>query len=265
MTNELFLGIVQTKIGRFIIIDMFSKIQAEIEALLDGYGVKGSEMTAPPKSEMGDLAFACFALGKAAGRKPNEIATEIASELNTKLSASSIVMKAQAFGPYVNFFLRPELVAQNIIKEIKKQGKNFGFDPLKKKQSVMVEYSQPNTHKEFHVGHVRNVCIGSSVVNMFRLNGYKTISANYIGDIGAHVAKCLWYIKKFNPGVPQNNRGRWLGMMYTEASKLVEEKPELKAEVSAVQQKLESGDKESLAFWEETREWSMESFYKIYE
>ena len=244
---------------------MLKQIQVEIEALLAPYHIKAEGLTIPPKSEMGDLAFPCFALAKAAGKKPNEIAKEIVDELTKKLSATSIVKKAQDFGPYVNFFLRAEAITEVVLKGIKKKGKEFGFNTEKKKGQVMVEYSQPNTHKEFHIGHVRNVCIGSSVVNMFRLNGYKTISANYIGDIGAHVAKCLWYIKKFQPGVPQNNRGRWLGMMYTEASRLIEEKPELKTEVAEVQRKLESGEKEWVSLWEETKEWSMESFKKIYQ
>ena len=53
-----------------------------------------------------------------------------------------------------------------------------------------------NTHKEFHIGLTKRLHRFSDV-NIFKYNGYKTIGANYIGDIGAHVAKCLWYIETY--------------------------------------------------------------------
>ena len=83
----------------------------------------------------------------------------------------------------------------------------------------MVEYSQPNTHKEFHVGHLRNVCLGSALVKLFRYCGYQVTAANYFGDEGAHIAKCLWMMKKLgkNPG-PTDEKGAWLGEIYVAAA-----------------------------------------------
>lgn len=244
---------------------MLSQIYIEIKNLLQAVGVYDNvEFSVPPKPEMGDAAFLCFALAKAEGKKPNEIAISLAEKLSAKIVPGGLTKKVAAFGPYVNFFIDSSEVSKIILKSVDKKGERFGFDSEKKKEKVMVEYSQPNTHKEFHVGHLRNVCIGSSVVNLLRLNGYKTVSANYIGDIGSHVAKCLWYIKKNNFQPPETGRGKWLGTMYSEASALIEEKPDLKSEVAAIQQKLESGDKELLSVWKETKKWSMVGFEKIY-
>merc|ERR1712232_804048 len=61
---------------------------------------------------------------------------------------------------------------------------------------VMVEYSQPNTHKAFHVGHMRNVALGDCVIRLFTHCGYDVVAANYFGDEGAHVAKCCWLLQK---------------------------------------------------------------------
>ena len=63
-------------------------------------------------------------------------------------------------------------------------------------QTVMIEYSQPNTHKAFHVDHTRNVALGYCLWRLFEHIGYKAIPVNYFGDEGAHVAKCLWLLKK---------------------------------------------------------------------
>ena len=98
-------------------------------------------------------------------------------------------------------------------------------------QTVMVEYSQPNTHKEFHVGHMRNVALGDCLWRLYDFVGYKSIPVNYFGDEGTHVAKCLWLLKKNidkfglniddEKVVAPDKRGEFLGNMYTKANNLI--------------------------------------------
>ncbi|NIP74309.1 MAG: arginine--tRNA ligase, partial [Gammaproteobacteria bacterium] len=52
---------------------------------------------------------------------------------------------------------------------------------------------QPNTHKAFHVGHMRNVALGDALVRILEYNGHEVVAANYIGDVGTHIARCLWF------------------------------------------------------------------------
>ena len=67
----------------------------------------------------------------------------------------------------------------------------FGHgDPTGKR--IMVEYAQPNTHKDFHVGHLRNASIGQAIANLLEFEGNDVLKATYIGDVGAHVAKAVW-------------------------------------------------------------------------
>ena len=54
---------------------------------------------------------------------------------------------------------------------------------------VMIEFSQPNTHKVFHVGHVRNVCVGDTLQRVLRARGHDVVAANYYGDFGIDVAR----------------------------------------------------------------------------
>ncbi len=51
-----------------------------------------------------------------------------------------------------------------------------------KSRKVMIEYCQPNTHKDFHVGHVRNAALGDALVQMFRYQGDEVIAATFPGD-----------------------------------------------------------------------------------
>merc|ERR1712129_451115 len=91
---------------------------------------------------------------------------------------------------------------------------------------VMVEYSQPNTHKAFHVGHMRNVALGDCEIRVLEHCGYEVIAANYFGDEGAHVAKCCWLLQKeIDAGIVDldkveqtiANKGEWLGEKYTQS------------------------------------------------
>ncbi|RYZ48234.1 MAG: arginine--tRNA ligase [Proteobacteria bacterium] len=136
--------------------------------------------------------------------------------------------------------------------------------------NVMIEYSQPNTHKSFHVGHMRNVVLGDSLGRIYKACGYPVTMVNYIGDEGAHIAKCLWYILKNGHKAPAEHRGEWLGQMYAAATMAlddatVEEKPVFNAEVSQVLRDIESKKGDTYELWKSTREWSLDDFKEIYE
>ncbi|KKQ44204.1 MAG: Arginine-tRNA ligase [Candidatus Moranbacteria bacterium GW2011_GWC2_37_8] len=167
---------------------------------------------------------------------------------------------------YINFYLSNKYL-QNVVGKILAEKELFG-NLSKNKEKVIVEYSQPNTHKEFHIGHLRNVFIGNSLVNILRKGGYGVTSANYIGDTGTHIAKCLWGISKFHSeeNLDQiNNKAEFLGKSYAEAVKAISENPDFENEFKLLQKKFESGDEVLVSLWEKTKQWSLDEFEKIYE
>ena len=221
------------------------------------------EIEAPPSPEMGDLAVPCFYFTKVNRISPNQNAADFKEKIHPK----GIIKKVENAGPYLNFYLNSRFLSKQVLKEIAKKGNQYGACklPKEKRETIMLEYSQPNTHKEFHVGHLRNAILGSALVNLYRSQGYKVIATNYIGDIGSHVAKCLWALEKFHQGEePETGRGKFLGKVYAEAVNKTEADPEAKKEADAVQQKLENGDKKWLALWKKTRMWSLDDFNRIY-
>ena len=219
------------------------------------------DISRPPEAMMGDFAVPCFYLAKLTRISPNQIAAELKEKIRPKGAIASV----QNLGPYLNFYLSEKYLAKQVLKDIEKKGAKYG-EGASDKEKVMIEYSQPNTHKEFHIGHLRNVVLGSSLVNLLRLTGKKVIAANYIGDIGSHVAKCLWALDKFhkNDPEPSEHKGQYLGKLYTEAVNLCEADENNKSEAAEVQNKLESGDKYFTALWKKTRAWSLEEFDGIY-
>ncbi len=217
---------------------------------------------AAPKPEMGDFAFPCFALAKGMGRNPAEIATELAA----KIGPSSMIRKILATGPYVNFFVDPTSYGNAVLSDVLKGKKRYGKGTTGKGKRVLVEYAQPNTHKEFHVGHLRNSIYGQAIVNLSTANGYEVIAAAYIGDIGAHVAKAVWGFQKFygEEKIAKEDRVKVLGDAYTKATQFVEEHPEAKEEIADIQRKLEAEEQPWYSLWRETRDWSLDDFKTIF-
>ncbi|MFH1770057.1 MAG: arginine--tRNA ligase [archaeon] len=219
------------------------------------------QLEIPPDLKYGDFAFPCFVLSKDMKKNPHVISEYLAK----KVKLTKNISRIEVAGPYLNFFINRGVISKQVIGEVLKKKDAYGRGS-KKKEKVMIEYSQPNTHKAFHVGHLRNVAVGDSLVRIMRANGYNVVAANYMGDVGAHIAKCLWYYKNFFKGkVPAKNRGEWLGELYSKAVKKLEEKESYKNEVSEMLQKLEAKKENSeIKLWKKTRKWSLDEFNDIY-
>jgi len=224
----------------------------------------------PPNPDLGDYALPCFSFSKILRRSPAKIASEIAVKIQKYLLPGAPFTNIEAVGPYLNFTVSAAAVAKVVLPDVF-NGNYFKKPSNIKRERVMIEYSQPNTHKGFHIGHLRNVALGDSLCRIYLYNGYDVVGVNYIGDIGSHIAKCLWYLMNHNTeNPPKNYLGEWLGEMYANAVKKLEaaegeEKNIFQEELSQLLRKIEEKDYEIYKYWETTREWSMKEFHEIYE
>lgn len=173
----------------------------------------------PKQAEHGDLAFPCFLLAKALKQAPPKIAIALAEALGSQLAPT--FSGAVPMGPYVNFTLNKASLAADLVPSILSGSYHARRESTGVR--VMIEYSQPNTHKAFHVGHMRNVALGDALVRISEWMGHDVVAANYLGDEGAHIAKCLWYFQEHYKGeVPTEGRGEFLGRLYVEATRLLD-------------------------------------------
>ncbi len=192
-------------------------------------------------------------------------AAQIAQEIAVRLGRPHGFSRVEAARGYLNLYFEPSHYARQVVDSILSQGASFGRGQPKGER-VMVEYSQPNTHKAFHVGHLRNVILGGAMANLLEFAGFDTVRANYIGDIGLHVIKWLWCYMNFHAGEePAQDRTRWIGDIYAEAVRRVEEDPELEEEVRELFQRWDRRDPDVVALWEMSRQWSLEGFQQIYD
>ncbi|MEI8346243.1 MAG: arginine--tRNA ligase, partial [Pseudomonadota bacterium] len=235
------------------------------EAMLPWREIYG-QFTEPPNPQMGEYAFACFNLAKVLKASPAAIAANLAQ----KISPNEVASKVQNVGPYLNFFIHSEALGKDILAPILSQ-EFFNLTLVDQPQHIMIEYSQPNTHKVLHVGHMRNLCLGNAVVRLLRYLHHQVTAATFPGDVGTHVAKCLWYLKfhQHTPP-PPTHKGAWLGAIYSLANNLLDDQEktpqgdENKKQLTQILKELEAKQGDYYEMWKETRAWSLELFDEAY-
>jgi arginyl-tRNA synthetase len=191
-------------------------------------------------------------------------ADEIARQIAEKLGIPDGFERVESVKGYLNLYFLPPEYTRKVVDAVLADGAHFGAGETKNLR-VMVEFSQPNTHKAFHVGHLRTLMLGAAVSNILEFAGWEVVRANYIGDIGLHVMKWMWnYLTHHNGEEPGKDRIRWLGEIYTEADNLFQSDPEIEKAVRALFQRWETHDPDLVALWEKTRRWSLDGFDDIY-
>src|SRR6056297_2545740 len=241
----------------------------------------------PPEKNMGDLSLPCFNLAKTLKKNP----AQIAEELKKQLKAEEYIAHIENTGAYLNFFLNKTFLTQQIIEAILE---NKHYPEVKdKKEKILIEYSNVNTHKEYHVGHLRNICLGEAVKRILNANNQQAVPLSYLNDFGIHTAKTIWYLQKLYQGeknenllkllkpfikdgeeektfsqilagLPQEKKGFALGKIYSEAARASKGNPEAEAEIKKIMRKIESRKNKEYKLWQKTREWSLKEFAKIY-
>lgn len=243
----------------------FNKAKNEIVKTVNGAIkkniVKAADLVTPVNADFGDLSLSCFNIGKVIGKTPVETAGLIVGRIKT----NGVLAGAQAVGPYVNFTLNKNKASKSVFVETANLKNKYGENKSGKGKKIMIEYSNANTHKEYHVGHLRNLCFGDAVNRIIDANGFKSLPVSYINDFGIHVAKTLWaYLEYYKNAKPPENKGYFLGRVYARASQEMAKEKLAKEKVSFIMKKIESRKGEEYKLWQTTRRWSIEQFDKIY-
>ncbi len=192
-------------------------------------------------------------------------AQELAVQVAEFIGQPEGFARVEAVRGYLNLYFSPAEFSRNLVDAVLAQGAHYGCAP-RRDERVMVEFSQPNTHKALHVGHLRTMILGDVTCRLLECAGYQVVRANYIGDIGLHVIKWLWHYQDRHAGQePGEDKIRWMGDIYAEAVKRLEENPELEKEVRALFGRWDRRDPDVVSLWENTRRWSLEGFDQIYE
>jgi len=233
------------------------------ESGLDSIDACRYKFETPPDEKMGHLAFAGFPLAKILKKAPPAVAAELAE----KWGPSPYFKRIEAKGPYLNFFLDPGYLAQALMDRCVKS-EQYGNNDQGKNQTLMVEFSSPNTNKPLHLGHARNNLIGSVLSEILKCNGYRLVKANLVNDRGVHICKSMLAYRKWGQGETPESTGekgdKLVGKYYVLYDKKEKEDPSLIEEVRQMLRHWETGDRETIDLWKLLNGWVLDGFKETY-
>ena len=240
------------------------KLLEVLKTALEKSGIKEEvELQHPASLDHGDYSTnIALKVSKKLGKKPQEIATNIVKNIDK----GELLEDVKIVGGFINFFLSKKVLIDELNKILKEKDKYAR--KTSKNFKILLEYGQPNTHKTPHIGHLFSYIYGESLARVLENEGNKINRANYQGDIGLHVAKCLFVVLQKQDEEKKlktlKEKVDFLQKCYVEGSKLYEEDKKIEKEIDDLNQKIYQKDSSVLSLWRETRNWSLE-FYKTFE
>lgn len=222
------------------------------------------DMEQPVNHDYGDYSSTiALKLSKILKKNPMEIANEIIKIFPENKS----IKKVEVLKPgFINFWIS-DLYFLDEMQKVIENNITYPTFHLGKTKKIMVEYAHPNTHKLFHIGHLRNVSTGESIIRILETVGNKVVRSNYQGDVGLHIAKCLYILKnltKIKSLKTLQDKIELIGKAYSEGQQAYEKDEKAKQEIIEINGKIYNRDPEIMSLWTETRKWSLDYFNEIY-
>jgi len=247
-----------------------NKIEKLITEALEDLKIDADNFTIkhPENFDNGDyftnVAMVC---AKKLSIKPKELAENIVAKILENKNRHYIEDVKVAGAGFINFYLDKEFFVKKV-KEILKEKENWGKNDLLKGKKVMIEYTQPNPFKPFHIGHLMSNAIGEAISRIVEFSGAKTIRANYQGDIGPHVAKAIFGLQKFgmpDQGDSVSEKAQYIGECYSKGSNLYDTNENIKKEIDEINKKIyEKSDQKINEIYDWGRSITLEAFEEIY-
>lgn len=202
------------------------------------------------RPEFGDLQInGVMGAAKQLQQNPRELAESILRQLPI---GGGLIAKAEIAGPgFVNLYLDSSAIAaasQELLADAR-LGVKFPVEP----QRVVVDYSSPNLAKEMHVGHLRGTILGDVVCRALEFKGHKVIRQNHIGDWGTQFGMLIAELQQsqtqeeLEAGIALSD----LEVFYRQAKEHFDADPEFADRARANVVKLQAGDAECLAHWQQ--------------
>jgi arginyl-tRNA synthetase len=229
---------------------------AEAVATHAGLAATDLKVEAPPRPDLGDLAVGCFAIAKARGQNPAEVARAIAAAFQP----TALLASATAAGPFVNFradrtaafrWLIDGALHSRLVPHELGMGK-----------TICIDYGSPNISKHLAYHHIRGTTIGHALAQTFRALGYRVIGINFLGDWGTTHGMLLAAWNRWGPVEPLDVTA--LNKLYVRFRAESETDPALEQEGRAWFKRLEDGDPTARALWQRFRDVSWAEFQTVY-
>ncbi len=200
-------------------------------------GEKDVHLEHPTDITHGDYSTnVAFIYAPIARKAPKELAEEIVHELYQEKDGDIEKIEVAGSG-FINFFLSASFFASET-EEILSNKDVCGKNSTQKGRKILIEYTDANPFKEFHVGHMMSNAIGESLARLHEYSGAEVRRANYQGDVGLHVAMTLWGLMEESH---HELNVRKLGNAYAYGSSIYKKNEEIRRGIDEVNKQLNKG------------------------
>jgi arginyl-tRNA synthetase len=234
------------------------------------------------KDFKGDFTLVVFPLLRFSKNTPEQTCTDIGNFL---LNNFDIISGFNVIKGFLNLVVSDTLWIDLFIRMSKIKDPKTAFK-VKNPETILVEYSSPNTNKPLHLGHIRNNLLGFSLFRILSSCGNKVIKTNIVNDRGIHICKSMLAWMKFGNGeTPEASGikgdhlvGKYYVLFEKELKKQAEKKIKSGVEEEAARNstplmqearemllKWEAGDPEVFELWKAMNAWVYKGFDETYE
>ena len=254
-----------------------------LQAVQELYNVslENVELQQTKKEFVGDVTLVVFSLLRHIKGNPVQIGEQIGTYLKEKVG--NLVTDFNVIKGFLNLVIA-DTYYLNFLTEIK-DNPQFGLTTPNSKESILVEYSSPNTNKPLHLGHIRNNLLGYSVAEILKAAGHKVYKTQIINDRGIHICKSMVAWLRFGNGETPENTGlkgdKLVGNYYVafdkaykeEIQELItqgktKEEAEKQAPIFVAAQEMlrqwEAGNPEVMKLWKQMNGWVYDGFAVTY-
>ena len=205
---------------------------------------------------------------KATRQPPRELALKLVRLAEEEGLLDSSLLQWEIAGPgFINFTLQPRFSMLWLQRFQAEEQLREGAGSRLNGQTMVVDFSSPNTAKEMHVGHIRSTVIGECLARLLTFSGARVVRDNHIGDWGTQFGMLIWAIRKegYDPASASCERAvSELEALYKEGHAAYKESEQAALEIRTELVKLQNGDPESTKIWKAITEASWEAFDLIY-
>jgi len=207
-------------------------------------------------------------LAKETKKNPKELAETIVEKLNANKTDDIEKIEVAGAG-FINFYLTKDFF-RNSIKEIIEKGESFGKNENLKGEKVIVEYTDPNVMKPFHIGHLMSNAVGESISRLIEWNSAHVFRMNYYSDSGLNIAKAVWGVKARLEEIPKESassseKSNFLGSAYAFGVAQFSSNEDIEKEIIDINIKIfNRSDEEINKIYNLGKRWSLEHLDELY-
>lgn len=244
-------------------------LKAALGEAAGGAAESAADLAVPEEPAFGHYSTnVAMRVAKQQGKNPLEFANELAAGILAKAPAGFFEKVEVAAPGFVNFWLSKKTIREEFSKVT--VDKKFGTNESLKGRLVMVEFTDPNPFKLFHIGHLMSNSIGESFARLHEAAGAKVLRANYQGDVGLQVAKTIWGMEHGEAKRPDDasalaKKMEYLGAAYVVGNAAYDTDAKTKEAIVAINEKVYARSDAAInELYDKGRTWSLDYFETVY-